>query len=81
MLLAHRFTWLFGLQSLIELKACSPLALYYCAVGVIYHQDDPELPQGSNVTFCRVCFSMYFNQICWYHSVSELRGCVIRIHY
>ena len=32
MSVAHRFTWLLGLQSLTELKACSPLALYHCAV-------------------------------------------------
>ena len=32
MSVAHRFTRLFGLQSLTELKACSPLALYHCAV-------------------------------------------------
>ena len=30
MSVAHRFTWLFALQSLTELKACSPLALYHC---------------------------------------------------
>ena len=32
MSVAHRFTRLFGLQSLTELKACAPLALYHCAV-------------------------------------------------
>ena len=32
MSVAHRFTWLFGLHSLTELKACSPLALYHCAL-------------------------------------------------
>ena len=31
MSMAHRFTWLFGLQSLTELKACSPLTLYHSA--------------------------------------------------
>ena len=28
--MAHRFTWLFGLQILTELKACSSLAIYHC---------------------------------------------------
>ena len=31
MSVAHRFTCLFGLQSLTELKACSPLVFYHCA--------------------------------------------------
>ena len=32
MSVADRFTWLFGLQSLTELKACSPLELYHCEI-------------------------------------------------
>ena len=36
MSVAHRFTWLFGLQSLTELKACSPLALYHCGACHTY---------------------------------------------
>ena len=34
MFVAHRFMLLFGLQSLTELKACSPLAFYHCAMEI-----------------------------------------------
>ena len=56
MSVAHRFTWLFGLQSLTELKACSPLALYHCdsqephslpweAAQPVYHHRDERCPR------------------------------------
>ena len=50
MSVAHRFTWLFGLQSLTELKACSQLKLYHCAIQ--FHKKKVSLRLFKEAALC-----------------------------